>query len=298
MDWNANPEVNIAGYKLHYGTASGSYDQVVDVGNVITLTISNLSHSTTYFFTLSAYNTAGLEGALSAEVILLPDNADLSSLTLSTVALTPGFASDTVTYTSSAPYATASLNVTPTLAHAAASVKVNGATVASGSASASITLNVGMNTITTIVTAQDAITTKTYTVAVTRLTTLETWRQTYFGSPVNAGAGADSATPQNDGVSNVMKFATAMNPTIRGAMPGAVAKTGNNLIFTYTRNKEALIAGLTFAVVRSDTMAAGSWISTGVVETFVDQGATERVTATMPAGTTGRRFAHLVVTIP
>jgi uncharacterized protein with beta-barrel porin domain len=49
-----------------------------------------------------------------------------------------------------------------------ASVTVNGTAVSSGSASGAITLNVGSNIITTVVTAQDGTTTQTYTTVVTR----------------------------------------------------------------------------------------------------------------------------------
>ncbi|MEI6675233.1 MAG: cadherin-like beta sandwich domain-containing protein, partial [Verrucomicrobiota bacterium] len=49
-----------------------------------------------------------------------------------------------------------------------ATIKVNGTTVASGTASQSIPLVAGTNTITTVVTAQDGSTTSTYTVTVTR----------------------------------------------------------------------------------------------------------------------------------
>ncbi|WP_171056436.1 cadherin-like beta sandwich domain-containing protein, partial [Paenibacillus sinopodophylli] len=45
---------------------------------------------------------------------------------------------------------------------------VNGIAVASGAASGDISLSVGSNTITTVVTAEDGITTKTYTLTVTR----------------------------------------------------------------------------------------------------------------------------------
>ena len=32
--WNANPEADIAGYMLSYGTSSGSYTSTIDVGKV------------------------------------------------------------------------------------------------------------------------------------------------------------------------------------------------------------------------------------------------------------------------
>jgi hypothetical protein len=59
--------------------------------------------------------------------------------------------------------------VTPTVNESHAIVTVNGQAVTSGSPSQSINLNVGDNTISIVVTAQDTITTKTYTVTVTRV---------------------------------------------------------------------------------------------------------------------------------
>src|SRR6185436_16095125 len=58
--------------------------------------------------------------------------------------------------------------VTPFAGEAAATVKVNGAAVASGSPSAAMPLNIGPNTINVVVTAPDGVTTKTYTFTVTR----------------------------------------------------------------------------------------------------------------------------------
>lgn len=68
LAWNPNTEADLAGYKIHYGTGSGSYTQSVDVGKVTTATISNLSEGTTYYFASSAYNTAALASAYSNEV--------------------------------------------------------------------------------------------------------------------------------------------------------------------------------------------------------------------------------------
>ncbi|MBS1510508.1 MAG: cadherin-like beta sandwich domain-containing protein [Bacteroidetes bacterium] len=98
----------------------------------------------------------------------ISSNADLSNLTLSTGTLNPVFASGTTSYTSTVANGVTSVTVTPTTADINATVTVNGNAVTSGSPSASIPLNVGVNTITTVVTAQDATTTKTYTIDVTR----------------------------------------------------------------------------------------------------------------------------------
>ncbi|GAA4747671.1 cadherin-like beta sandwich domain-containing protein [Flavisolibacter ginsenosidimutans] len=95
-------------------------------------------------------------------------NADLSNLVLSTGTLAPPFASATTSYTASVSNSTTSITVTPTAADANATIKVNGTTVASGTASTPISLIVGNNTINVDVTAQNGTTIKTYTVVVNR----------------------------------------------------------------------------------------------------------------------------------
>jgi hypothetical protein len=101
-------------------------------------------------------------------------DANLSGLTFSSGALTPAFASGTIAYTQSVANSVASITVTPTVNQANATVTVNGTAVATGVASGSINLSVGANTITTVVTAQDGTTTKTYTTTVTRAAALQT----------------------------------------------------------------------------------------------------------------------------
>lgn len=94
--------------------------------------------------------------------------ATLSGLLLGSGTLNPVFASGTANYTAAVTHATTSITVRPIVTDATASLKVNGITAASGADSIAIPLAVGPNTITTVVTAQDGMTTTTYTVAVTR----------------------------------------------------------------------------------------------------------------------------------
>ncbi len=63
-------ECIIAGYKVHYGTASGQYTQEIDVGNVTAydLDLLALVPTQTYFFAVNAYSTTNQEGPLSAPV--------------------------------------------------------------------------------------------------------------------------------------------------------------------------------------------------------------------------------------
>jgi hypothetical protein len=60
---------NLAGYDIHYGTASGKYTQTVAVNNpgIATYVVSNLSPGT-YYFSVTAVNSQGTESPMSAEV--------------------------------------------------------------------------------------------------------------------------------------------------------------------------------------------------------------------------------------
>src|SRR6516165_10393625 len=78
--WNPNPESNIAGYKLSYGTQSGVYTTVIDVGNVTSWALS-LTGPQRYYFAVQAYNTSSQLSAYSAEVFYdVPGIPTLTSL--------------------------------------------------------------------------------------------------------------------------------------------------------------------------------------------------------------------------
>lgn len=300
LTWDANPEPDVAGYILRYGTATHVYTQTLDVGNTTTWTIPDLADGSTFvYFVASAYNTADLEGPASLETNTNPQDTVLSSLILSAgvlqIPLTGGGGGVYPVYVLDT---TSSVVLTPTTQDSEATLTVNGTGIVSGSASQSIALDPLTTVVTIVVTAKDTTTTQTYTVQITRLTPIEMWRQTYFGSPANAGAGADTAIPQMDDITNLMKFATVMDPTRRGKMPGTLTKGTQNLTFKYTRSQAAVSSGLIFTVEWSDTMADGSWSAVGVTETTILQGDEVKVTATMPVGTSKRRFVRLVVTDP
>jgi hypothetical protein len=130
--------------------------------------ISGLAGSTTYY--LRSYATSGAGTAYGAVTTFttLSNDATLSGFSISAGSLTPGFSSGIITYTASVANANSTITVTPIKNNANASIKVNNVTVASGSASGAINLNIGDNVITTVVTAQDGTTTKTYTLTVNR----------------------------------------------------------------------------------------------------------------------------------
>ncbi|WP_295793684.1 cadherin-like beta sandwich domain-containing protein [Mucilaginibacter sp.] len=124
----------------------------------------------TYDFNLTIQNTA--TGCISAvspfTVTVLSKDALLTTLTYSpTLAKTQVAGPDYRDYTATVANKVTTITVTPTTQDATATVTVNGTIVASGSASNPITLNVGLNTINTIVTAQSGAT-KTYSITIRR----------------------------------------------------------------------------------------------------------------------------------
>lgn len=68
LTWGANTESDLAGYRIYMGTQSGVYGPPVTVGQVTTYQFANLVKGTTYFFTITAIDSAGNESIHSAEV--------------------------------------------------------------------------------------------------------------------------------------------------------------------------------------------------------------------------------------
>ena len=74
LSWNA-PTTNedgsiltdLAGFKLYYGTRSGQYSQVINVGDYTTAEIGDLG-SGTYYLAITAYDTYGNESSFSNEI--------------------------------------------------------------------------------------------------------------------------------------------------------------------------------------------------------------------------------------
>jgi hypothetical protein len=152
---DSNASIKVNGVAVTSGSASGSL--ALNVGaNTITVLVTAQDGSTKTY-TITVTRAAAAQSS----------NNNLSALAVSAGTLSPTFAQATTSYTATVANSVSSIKVTPTRAEANATIKVNGTTVASGTASGNIALSVGANTITVIVTAQDS-TTKTYTIVVTR----------------------------------------------------------------------------------------------------------------------------------
>jgi len=75
VSWNPNSEPDLDGYKVYYGTLSGTYTQILDVGAVTSADVAGLGEGRTYYFAVTAYDVDRNESSFSNEAfILIPDS--------------------------------------------------------------------------------------------------------------------------------------------------------------------------------------------------------------------------------
>ena len=84
LQWDANTESDLAGYKVYYSPESSPLEGTtpLDVNNQTIATISGLDPAKSYKFAVSAYNTSGVESPFSNIVTIaeqLPPTVDISS---------------------------------------------------------------------------------------------------------------------------------------------------------------------------------------------------------------------------
>jgi hypothetical protein len=85
--WDRNPESDIAGYRISYGTVSGAYTTTVDVGNRLDWQIRGVEDGQKYYFVVRAINTGGAVSPPSTEISA--NIVGLTALTTDMVAPTP-----------------------------------------------------------------------------------------------------------------------------------------------------------------------------------------------------------------
>jgi fibronectin type 3 domain-containing protein len=70
LTWTPNTDSDLAGYKVYRATASGAYGAALATvpAGILTYQATGLSANTTYFFVITAYNSAGNESPFSNEV--------------------------------------------------------------------------------------------------------------------------------------------------------------------------------------------------------------------------------------
>ena len=148
----------------------------IALGNQLNMT-SGVSGKPEYSVNVTASGESVFESGNNWRLLVvsvsaaLSDNADLGSLTISSGTLSPQFSSSDIAYTASVDNSVTQVTVTPTASDSLATITVNDNTVTSGTGHIVTGLNVGTNTVTVIVTAQDS-TTKTYIITLTRAASL------------------------------------------------------------------------------------------------------------------------------
>src|SRR5437773_753713 len=97
LAWNAS--TGAAGYKVHFGTASGAYGTSVDVGTRTTYTVTGLAAGT-YYFAVTAYDSSGVQSGFSNEATAAVTGGDKTPPVISAVSSSSvTFSSATVTWT-------------------------------------------------------------------------------------------------------------------------------------------------------------------------------------------------------
>jgi hypothetical protein len=87
LEWDPNPEPELAGYKIYWDTSTTNFNSSKDVGKTTTATISGLVEGTTYYFAATAYDGNGNESGYSNQISYtvpfgdtdgdgIPDNED------------------------------------------------------------------------------------------------------------------------------------------------------------------------------------------------------------------------------
>ena len=175
------------------------------------------------------------QGAAWAFIAVPSNNALLSviKLTPASALTNTGNTGTTTTYTTSVPNATASVTVTPTAQDPTTTINVNGTAVTSGTASGSIALAVGKTTITIIATAQDGITTHTYSIAITRapssnalLSIIKTTPTSALTNTGTTGTTTTYTTTAASSTASVTITPTAQDPTAAIKVNGTGVASG------------------------------------------------------------------------
>jgi hypothetical protein len=80
LNWQSSASANVTRYNIYFGTSSSNYTYKITVGNVKTVTISNLNCGTAYFFSATALDSKGNESHFSNEAqFLVPGLLTLST---------------------------------------------------------------------------------------------------------------------------------------------------------------------------------------------------------------------------
>ena len=301
--WDRNTDSETAGYRLYYGTASGSYQWSVDAGNQTSAPIP-LSPGSVYYFTVRAYNTNYEYGPPSSEVSidLAPGGAGSSAPTAQLTATLQSANTALVTWQTTNAVA-ATINGTPlTAASGSASVNITGTTtftlVATGASGAIVTRSATVTpggTPTSGLTAEITATMQSANTALVTWSTANATRATINGTQLNAANG--SASVYVNGTTTFTLVAADATGRERHAErhrdPGGAPTSGLTAAITATMQ-----TGNTALVTWSTANATRAWINgtplnaaNGSASVYVNGTTTFTLVATDAAGASVTRSA-------
>ncbi len=268
-------------YKVYDAVTDGTVVSGVSAaasGSTLTLTFTGDAPTADTTYYISATESGKAESTrtpVTVKAYTKSSDATLSDLTITGGTLSPAFDSDTAEYAVSVGYSVTSVTVTPTVNDTGkATVTVNG-----GVASQPVSLDVGANTITVKVTAENGAT-KNYTITVTRAVATysiglsETG--TYTFDSLTQGYEYTALTPLTVTVTNTGDEATGNltvalsgtnkdNFVVEPATIASISATANNTATFTVKPNTGLSTGTYTATV---TVSGGNGISAGFEVSF------------------------------
>ncbi len=259
LAWDPNPEPDVSGYIVYFGNASRDYPSSTNVGNVTTATVYGLQEGLTYYFAITATNTAGLESDYSNEVT----NSIPSDLTNSVPTISP-LVDQTIqenTTTSSLAFTvndaeTPAANLTVSASSTNTTLVPNTSILLGGSSNnrtaviRPATNLFGKTLITLTVSDGSKASSTSFLVTVDPSPlAIDQWRHTQFSAqdladPAKAATvWGDKADPDNDGRENLVEYALGLDPMAsepsQEALVSSVSAEGstNRLCLTFVRRK-------------------------------------------------------------
>ena len=269
----------------------------------VTLALTGLAPGATYHYRATATNGLGTTDGVDLTFTTISNDTKLSALTTTADAFTPPFSGGTAAYSATVPNATASVTVTPTATNAGATlqVRVSGGTftpLASAATSAPLSVAIGANSIEIVVTAQDGVTQKTYSIAVKRLSKYE---ELALASGLTGPGSGPLEDFDGDGIGNLLElgFGTGAGNPSEGAAElaipgGALARNGQPIVIpnptpggtayagVFIRRKDAASRGLTYTAFFSAEL--DDWQpGTGAIVVLAEDANFEAVSIPFPA---------------
>lgn len=245
LNWSAS--AGATGYNVKRSLVSGSNYSMIASTSGTTYTDSSANAGTTYYYVVTGTNVGG-ESAPSMEL-------DITPVPVAPAGLVTTGGSGQVLLAWNASVGASGYNV-----YCSRATGIGYATVATGVGGTSFT-DTGVADGTTyfyVVTAvnmggESALSAES---SATTYTALQNWRLANFGSINNTGIAADNADPDGDGMTNLQEFAAGADPNNASSVLKITQITfsGSNILVGFPT-----VAGKTYRVEYSSTLAAGSW---------------------------------------